>query len=139
MVISHTRHTECSAFTKARQALHMGRYKRGVQSRLSIQWLCDNSCTQTYDVRLHIVGTNKPKRLNKHILLHLHSSLNIHSAHPVFARLDTFVCHGPLLTTYIALLTQISEDFSVPWSNHCVTVHHLHKCISCNRAIAVFW
>ena len=30
-------------------------------SRLSPQWLCGNSCTWAYDVRLHIASTNEPK------------------------------------------------------------------------------
>ena len=30
-------------------------------SQLSPQWLCGNSCTWVYDVRLHIAGTNEPK------------------------------------------------------------------------------
>ena len=36
-------------------------HENNVPFRLSPQWLCGNSCTWTYDVRLQISGTNKPK------------------------------------------------------------------------------
>ena len=36
-------------------------HENNVPSRLSSQWLCDNSCTWVLDVRLHITSTNEPK------------------------------------------------------------------------------
>ena len=36
-------------------------HENNVRSWLSKQWLCGNSCTWAYDVRLHVAGTNETK------------------------------------------------------------------------------
>ena len=56
MVISDSRHTECSNLTEARWTL-------------SLQWLYGNSCTWAHDVRLYIAGTNEPKSIQECIVL----------------------------------------------------------------------
>ena len=40
-------------------------HENNMPSRLSLQWLCGNSCNWAHDVWLHIPGTNEPGVLNK--------------------------------------------------------------------------
>ena len=40
--------------------MYVSNHENNVPSRLSLQWLCGNSCTRAHDVRLHIAGTNEP-------------------------------------------------------------------------------
>ena len=40
-------------------------YMKQCTQRLSLQWLCGNSCTWAYDVWLHMAGTNEPKSAQK--------------------------------------------------------------------------
>ena len=42
--------------------IYICNHENNVPSQLSPQWFCGNSCTQAHDTRLHIAGTNEPKR-----------------------------------------------------------------------------
>ena len=41
--------------------IHICNHENNVPSRLSPQWLPDNSCTWAHDVRLDITGANEPE------------------------------------------------------------------------------
>ena len=46
----------------------MCNHENNVPSRVSPQWLCDNSCTSAHDVRLHIAGTIESKSAQQAII-----------------------------------------------------------------------
>ena len=43
-----------------RKRIKLRNYENNVPSRLSPQWLCENSCSWTRDAWLHIATTNEP-------------------------------------------------------------------------------
>ena len=61
MVLSDSRHTECSNLTKTRCAQYICNHEINVPSCLSPQWLCGNVRTWAHDVRLHIADSNERK------------------------------------------------------------------------------
>ena len=63
--------------------------------------------------------------------------LLIYYAHLVSVRFEHSMCCGSLMTTYVMLLAWLVEHSLVHWYHQCVTVHHVLKCMSCNKAIVV--
>ena len=65
------------------------------------------------------------------------SWLHIYYAHLASVRSEHSVFRGSLMTTKIRLLASVVEHSLVHWYQQCRTVHHVPKCMSCHKAIAV--
>ena len=57
--------------------------------------------------------------------------------HHASVRFEHSVCRGSFMTTFIMLLAWLVEHSLVHWYQQCVNAHHVSKCMSCHKAIAV--
>ena len=73
-------------------------------------------CFFAHDVQLQIADTNEPK------------SQECTTTHTVLKSLKSALW---------ALLALLVEHSLVHWYQQCVTVHHVHACMSCHKAIIV--
>ena len=74
-------------------------HENTVSSQLSPQLLCGDSCTQAYDARLHIAGTNEPESAQQVVITGRAQSFHDYItcyAHLTCLRFEQYVCHESL-------------------------------------------
>ena len=102
MVTSNPRHTGRSNLTDPqKQEGQKFNHENNLPSSLSPQWLCCNSCTWVYDVRLQIADTSEPKgaqQAKQGIYLSGHKSTTTHSVeqngHNIYVIIQTICPFG---------------------------------------------
>ena len=87
------------------------------------------SCAQVHELAQSHCGDNQEGTL--------YSWLHIYYTHLASVRFEPSVCHRSLMTTYIMIFALLVEHSLVNWYQQCITVHHVPKCISCDKAIVV--